>query len=424
MKATVAVLGWKNTDVYMGTCTERLTREVCVWVGDKWGGRGRGEAYVLSYFLLGLQNALYYVLTRTVVASVLGQDYGFIVLMAAMESLPGLLSVLLGFVSDKLGRRVVLLSGLLASLVFAYMGFTSVETYPIMALLYFTALMLYQSTLYGTVLYTVEGAGRPFSMFGLAGSLGWALGGLVPGMLSRFHHSSLPFLLGAASLAASSIIAYTCFPDNWSSELGQRQPSLRDLIAGVKSVSDVVLPLSLGAAGVGIMVGAFGVKLYSIVGGILTYGFIYSTLSGVFGAIARVPAGRLVDTFRPELVLMLTFTGYAVDVTMMGVVSGVGLVILWLLPLYPFYETSGYVCLSRRLPPNLQATAAGVFSTSLSISGLLNIASSRAVEKWPFESVMLLSAAFFISASVLLAIFALRRSKLKISLVQKTEKLT
>jgi len=372
-----------------------------------WLATGGLRLYYVVTFFLGMTFALYYTYTRALISIEYEEKYGFVTLLVAMESIPSLFSVILGFFSDRIGRRKMLLMGVITGFFLGTMGFVDIKYFPLIALPLFFSLTTYQATVYGIILHSVEGVGKPFSIFGLAGSIGWATGGLLPGVLHNHGGSVFVFVFAGTIISISSIIAFMVYPKT----LTFTSPSIKDLFKGIRNVSILFIAMLVGSAGIGIYISSVGVKLYEEVGNILVYGMLFSTLTGITGAMVRPLAGALVDRFTPQFVLFTVFISYGILSFLMPFFSGIIFIILWLLPVYPFYETSGYTTFSRRLPPSLQATSAGIVGTSTSLSGFINIFSSKIIGSGGFGLAMSVSLALLFISSLIILFYL--RFKLK-----------
>ena len=370
-----------------------------------WVVGGSFRAYYLASYLTGLMISVYYTYTRAVIGGLdYGGKYALVVFLAAMESIPGLLSVIFGFVSDVAGRRNALLAGLVSSLILVAMGFVEPRLYPIMAFGVFTGYTFFWASLYGVILDYVEGRGKPLSLFGLAGSLGWSSGGVITGLISNYGPQAV-FMFAGLSIGLASVISYATFPQGLAV---REKPKLDSLVRGIRSVIVIFIAYLLGSAGVSIYINSMGLRLFEVLGGdMLVYGFLFSTMTGLLGAISRPFAGMLVDKMRPEVVLAGVFATYLFSGIMVTLHIPLFLMILvWLLPLYPFYETSALTTSSRRLPANLQSTAAGIVGTGSSLSGFVNAIASSVIGEGGFQKALLIGV-LLLSVSLLLLVFVL-----------------
>ena len=372
-----------------------------------WVVGGSFRAYYLASYLTGLMISVYYTYTRAIIGGLdYGGKYGLVVFLAAMESIPGLLSVILGFVSDVAGRRNALLAGLVSSLILVAMGFVEPRLYPIMALGIFTGYTFFWASLYGVILDYVGGRGKPLSLFGLAGSLGWSSGGVVTGLISN-HGPLAVFSFAGISIGLASVISYVAFPKGLAV---REKPKLDSLVKGIRSVFVIFIAYLLGSAGVSIYINSMGLRLFEVLeGNMLVYGFLFSTMTGLLGAISRPFAGILVDKVKPEAVLAGVFATYLFSSIIVTLhIPLLLMILIWLLPLYPFYETSALTTSSRRLPSNLQSTAAGIVGTGSSLSGFVNAAASSIIGEGGFQKALVVGVSL-LSVSLLLLVLIIAR---------------
>ena len=123
-----------------------------------------------------------------------------------------------------------------------------------------------------------------------------------------------------------------------------------------------------------LLAAAASLKLKAEVGDPLLYGLVFSTATAALGAAARPLAGRASDALGHTRLLALS-TGLYIPLAYGVVVAhGAWLVLVWLVPLYPFRDVAQSMSVSVSLPRALQATAAGVIEFSTSLGGLLVLA--------------------------------------------------
>ncbi|MEM4475485.1 MAG: hypothetical protein QW405_03640, partial [Fervidicoccaceae archaeon] len=302
-----------------------------------WLIEGRARWCYLAVALLGSGNAAYYVYTRAIVAAKVEDSYAFAVMLGAFESSPALLAALLAFYFDRAGRRLSSLLGLGGACAAISMGLIDVRLYPYAAFAVFLAVSSYQSVLYGAVLHEVSGRARSFGLFGAMGSLGWSVGGLLPGLIVAAGGGERAVFASVSALyALSSLVGLASIPEGRAAA----PPSLADLREGLSLNLARLVALLLGSAGQGILISAAGVKLYRQTSDLLTFGAAAATLTGLPSLAARPIAGAAVDSVGPRGVLLLSLLGYAALALLLPSASGAFYVALWALPVYPFYEVS------------------------------------------------------------------------------------
>ncbi len=362
------------------------------------------KPYVAVMLLNGMAVSIYYTTTRIAIGEHMGENYAFIALMVAMEAIPGVFAFLLGYLSDRIKRGLMLYSGFIASFFFGSMGLVRVEHYPYLTLVYTLFYMIFQPAVMGTVLSESGGIGATLSFYLLSSSLGWALGGVLPGTIMRKTTLSYSFALGALILALSTMISIKYYPVR-----GYPMPSLNDMKKALSYNKKIIATFVLSSSGIMLFIGAYSLRLYMVIGNPIAYGFVFTTITGVLGALVRPLAGKLTDRLTPQLVLLFSLVGYIVLGMVAPFLPRLPLIIVWLTPIYPFYELSSYAWISRRMPANLQSTAAGVFSTSSSLGGIINTLASLTLYNAGFSRALSTSILVLVVSASYLSYLQLKR---------------
>ncbi|WP_042667338.1 hypothetical protein [Desulfurococcus amylolyticus] len=102
--------------------------------------------FYTASFMLGVVEGAYYTVSRDIVYKHMGLNYIFMSILIASETMPGFFSVVGGMVSDIIGRRGMLLLGILSSMPLALIGFTSVEFIPLLILVHGVTTSMVQPT--------------------------------------------------------------------------------------------------------------------------------------------------------------------------------------------------------------------------------------------------------------------------------------
>ncbi len=315
-------------------------------------------------FLAGMVFGMYTVASRDLVKSVLGNNYGFIGLLVAAENIPSMISVLMGGLSDIIGRRRLVLLGLPGVPALALMYLTGIKYLPILAGVYVTFWTLAIPAVTGTLLDMTRSSGRHYSIYAMFGSAGWGLSGVVAGYMASRLGDRAVFALASTLLATALILAYIKHPG------GGGGVSLKDVLRGAKAVSLPLMAASLTLAATELFYGAFSLKLRGIAGSSQLFGILYATVPAVTGVIARPVAGVVVDRLRPLKSFLCVLAAYSLLLPGMALLNGVPAVILWAVPVWPFMDQSTVMLISKSLPRSLQGLAIGVVNTAYSIGGV------------------------------------------------------
>lgn len=100
------------------------------------------------------------------------------------------------------------------------------------------------------------------------------------------------------------------------------------------------------------------------------YGFFCSALSVLVGSPLRLVIDKLVDKGYERIMFTANILTYLVLYLILPHTQPATFVILWILPVYPFYDTSIYAIISRSTS-RYEAPATGFLSTINSLAGLL-----------------------------------------------------
>jgi MFS family permease len=257
--------------------------------------------------------------------------------------------------------------------------------------------------LLGSILSTARGRGVYYSIIAIGGSLGWAFGGLLAGLL---YSGGLALLAASALIAAGFAAALPV-----SMEASSERPSLTQLLSSLRGSGALTSSVVASQAALLIFFNSAALKLKSELGDPIKFGIVFTTLTAVVSAAVRPLAGKLSDVVGHERLLLLSNAAYIPMCFGITVLSGAALIALWLVPLYPFRDVALSMSVSTRLPANLQGTAAGVIVFANSFSGLLSIVLSPVLRGLALEGVLLVILPL-LSLSILLLAIDMRSSRL------------
>lgn len=338
--------------------------------GIEYRDKASNKIFFLVPLMIGLSYSIYAVTLRTIVGENAQSDYSLMILITSMETIPGIFSIIAGYYSDKFGKKVPLLFGLIASVSLAAFPFISFEALPFFVFTFITMYTIYTTFVYGAILRRAEGSGKKLSLFLMMFSIGWTSGGFFPSLLSMAGHVDFAFILSAILLMASAGISLSKF----DLKMSEREKfSLKSLKESITVTRKIMAGLILWSSGYYMLSGIFSLKLYSSVSSQFEYGIYFTVITGFLSIIARPYAGIMADRFTPEKTLIFSIAAYMLVSISLIWSPPLLVILLWILPIYPFFDTSIYSLLSRMMPFELQATAAGVISTSISIGGILNL---------------------------------------------------
>ena len=148
----------------------------------------------------------------------LGAPYLVVFLFDFIWALIGLTAIVWGFISDIIGKRVMIALGILGSLPLYFMS-NAKDPYTLLGLVAFLSLTytMSQPAILATISFS-KSVGRAFASYTMAASIGWGAGSLVMGFL----HDTLK--LGVSGVFIVSAISWveTFIRVSWGSLLSVR----------------------------------------------------------------------------------------------------------------------------------------------------------------------------------------------------------
>ncbi len=363
-------------------------------------------AYSVVELLFWLGYSIYFTFTRMYIENVMGQAYGFIALLIAAEEAPLLASLVFGGLADIYGRRKMMLLGLGESLAVASMGFTGIGLLPMLAAVAALFYAIGYTAFTGVLLAATRGSAKSFSMVTLWGSVGWALGGPLAGILYS-HGPAVEFTASALAIAFAYLLAYMYTPPQLekTGAIG-----FHDVVKAAYKLTPLMVFTAITSAGLVAFFGPFSLKLSAEIDDPILFGIVYSTLPALLGAAVRPLAGVACDTLGSLTVAVATTLAYIVLNYGLTVMHGLPAILLWLIPLYPFRDVSIYTLASQLLPSSLQATAGSAVNLAISVSGLLVGILAPLLEDMSLVQVYTVSTVIVLVGLVALAPYARRGS--------------
>jgi nitrate/nitrite transporter NarK len=150
-------------------------------------------------------------------------------------------------------------------------------------------------------------------------------------------------------------------------------------------------------------------RLFISVNNILLYGIFYNTITGLLSSIARLIAGKAIEKIHPYKVTFLSFFSYLILALLMEKANSTLTILLWLLPIYPFFETSSYYVLGRMIKTTFHSTASGLFTTAVSLGGIINLSLSLVFYHSSYQTLLIIDSILLLIPSMYL-IFLVKSS--------------
>ncbi len=361
----------------------------------------------LSQLLFWTGFGAYYTYTRAYIEEARGQDYAFATVVAGAETAPLVLSVVMGFLADYLGRRKLVLLGLGEAIAVAAMGVVELSLVPVLVAVGGVFYSIAYSALLGAILAGVRGSGTAYSVIAAAGSIGWALGGLLGGYSFGYGpvvaYGASAFMIAAGYLAGYAYVTEELEPES--------RPSPSEVLEASRRILLVVASIVLGQAALNIFFTSASLKLKAEIGDPLLFGLVFSTATAILGALARPLAGLASDKLGEVRLLAVTAIAYALLGYAVATLRGYLLIAVWLIPLFPFRDVAVSMSVSSRLPGKLQATAAGIISFATSTSGLIALTLAPLIKGRTIIEVYAICATLLVASAALLGPQLAKREK-------------
>ncbi len=331
----------------------------------------------------------YYTISRPYYSNILGLPYSVILIIASSEWMPGLSSFIWGYLGDKIGHKRVLILGLL-SFTLSLVGYVDPMFIPIVVGLASLGWAAVWPIVLASIsrISPISSVGRSYSIFAVGTSLGWGLGGIIGGLLStilgiREVLVLTGLLIGIAYSSTAIILRNTTYTyENISIRLLVRKHLL------LLAISSIVLTISIDYA-----FNLISVKLfYELNENTVMYGLFLTTIPAILGALFRPLAGVIVDRVGGLKSVALASILYTIIYTIASIVRGLLLGVIWIIPIYPFYDT-GLVKLASEISRyNERGTIMGLINASNSIAGSLMFILGPLTDILGYTYSMLLSA--------------------------------
>ncbi len=358
--------------------------------------------YVAYLFLYSSAYGSYIAVSRAMTRDMLGADYTFLTYLIAAETVPSMLAVFAGALADVIGRRRLMLVGVLSAVPLALMTRSPLQLYPLLAGLHVTLFTLSSPSITGTYLAATSSSGISYSYYGIGGSLGWAFGGVIGSALMGAFGAPASFVYSSLAVMAGFAFAYICYPTHI--DLG-RAISFKKSLKAVRYARNALVPVILSLIALELMWNASSYKIRAFVNseglGDTLYGVIYVTVPGVLGAVLRPLAGYLSDGHSVRTMFLLSVLSYSAVFTAFTVLPPPIFLIAWFLPVYQFFDQAAMMGVSRALPREYQATAAGAMSTAWTLAGLSVLVLSPFMGSATLATINLLAAALFATSYVI-----------------------
>ncbi|MGB9831850.1 MAG: MFS transporter, partial [Fervidicoccus fontis] len=265
---------------------------------------------------------------------------------------------------------------------------------------------MFYPIIFGISISKSKGSGYSLSKFLFFNSFGWSLGGILPGLILNLWNLNILYIIAAILIIIASVITVISY-----NEKEYRDPTvtLTDFKNEIKKAIPFLFPLILGSAGFYMLNSIMSLRLFISVNNILLYGIFYNTITGLLSSIARLIAGKAIEKIHPYKVTFSSFFSYLILALLMEKANSTLTILLWLLPIYPFFETSSYYVLGRMIKTTFHSTASGLFTTAVSLGGIINLSLSLVFYHSSYQTLLIIDSILLLIPSIYL-IFLVKSS--------------
>jgi len=329
-------------------------------------------------FLESLGWSIHYTYSRAWVRTALGNDYGFILTLAAAETLPVIISLLGGVHGDVAGRRMIALLSTLQAPLFAAIPLLGLSRLPLVIAACSALWAYFWPNIVAPVMEETGRSGSGYARFAIGSTAGWGAGGLAVMMMGEAGVTgpAAAYLPAAVSLAAAGVMGIRVV------EASAPRTSIAGVAGFLKESGRSILYFFLSLVALQgaseIFWNTSSLKLYGEAGSIALFSLFFSVAPTLVGVAARPLAGGAVDHAGAWRMLGAVVTGYAALFIAIYLATGPILYAVWLIPLYVFYDTAAYTLSSRLFPEEMQGSASGLVVLAYSAAGLASLLLSQA----------------------------------------------
>jgi len=336
--------------------------------------------YSIGNMLVMISVGMYYALSRPYVGIDLGGGDYWVLVLVGVEYGVSITALIWGALADHIGRRRIILLAPLGSIPL-YLIFRTRDpmVFTVLAGLTYAFWSIGFAPSISAVLTRKKSAGRYFTFYALGGSIGWGIGTSIAWPIYYVFGVEALSIILSLCFGIGYLWQYILYPMEATAVARLHPIEIARL--GLKKLWYFTLAIIFGTAGFLMGTTVLAVRLtynvedimQNLVGSIpprLFYGIFYGGIPALASIPSRFLAGKLVMKYMPYRLYIFSIIAYAGIITGMWFSSGIVFIILWLTPLYPFYDTSIYVGASLKVK-GIEATASGIVVMAQSLAGLL-----------------------------------------------------
>ncbi|HID80423.1 MAG TPA: MFS transporter [Ignisphaera sp.] len=339
------------------------------------------KIYIAASFIHSAAWGLYFAFTRFYIVNELGGGYTALLLLTGAEwGLPAL-SIIWGALADRCDRRRFVLLGATGACAFIISTYVT-DPIPFVIVLSYASLAwgLAWPSVLAPILSSSESVGYRYGLFTIGSAIGWSIGSSAMGFIYN-HLGPCGVLYSIALLYAASYLLYTLFFPRSYAQLQSAGTYSKAFLRIVMRILLLLIAIALTTFGIEVSFNVMAVKLRSEISEVFShidreantilFGILYGGLTAILSIPARIIAGKIVDRWDPLWLFITVNVIYAMYIMGLALSHGVVTIILWQIPLYPFYDVSVYTATSRYASTELKAGIAGATLAAQSVGGLI-----------------------------------------------------
>jgi MFS family permease len=264
--------------------------------------------------------------------------------------------------------------------------------------------------------------GRAIGGFWAAASLGYGSVTLLGGIIYQFLPVNYLFLLGAVYGYAGCLVVVLAPRDSLTMA---KAPDISEGYWGLLRQRNIAILCLLSVVAL-IAASAFNsfftLYLVDFLGGSRLLAGLAATATTLLGALAYRLVGPLNDRIGRKPVFLLGAVGYSAYFGLLYLVTNVAVVtILWVLPIYPFIQSSAAALISDYTHAADRGKGLGLLESALSLGGGLGpLAGGLIADAFDLQSVILFSLATASVAAVSSQILLKENREVLVSTIQDT----
>jgi len=222
-----------------------------------------------------------------------------------------------------------------------------------------------------------HGFGREYSSFTLFSGVGFLAGSLLAGLLYATGGVELVYAVAAVLVTTPYITYYTYYTPSSGVEEESSSRGLLGVLGVLRYTLTAVCvfvlgrellftqgPVKISREVEALLPGHSGWVYY------LLYGLVYSG-GALISPLARFLAGRLVDKYGSRSLLVSSIISYTVLYWSFTKTSGIIPLVLWQIPLFPFYDVAVNTHVARLLPSHLHIQGFAAITAFTALGGSL-----------------------------------------------------